>query len=59
MGTRFHVHGNAFTAGKPMDWVFDFSITLEAADDSEAQARAFEIFQGFDVDLTEIEEAPE
>ncbi|MCV0441461.1 MAG: hypothetical protein K5880_22975 [Hydrogenophaga sp.] len=55
--TRFHVHGNAFMPGDRLRWVFDFSITVEAADDEAAQARAFEVFTEYDIDLTEIEEA--
>ncbi len=57
--SRYHVHGNAFMPGNRLLWLFDFTLTLEATDDASAQARAFEIFSECDVDISEIEEAPD
>lgn len=54
---RYHVHGNAFEKGNRLKWLFDFSLTLEAEDDSAAQNEVFVTFMALDVDITEIEEA--
>lgn len=56
---RYHVHGIAYNPDDEDD-AADFTLTMHANDDADAQERAWEFFAlGLTVDVSEIEEVDE